>query len=201
MAILSGHRSPRLPRLLAPTLSALLLRVVLAGGSALAQSDVSGPLEYQVKAAYLLNFTRYIEWPEAAFAGSGTPIRICVLGQDPFGSILDQTVADQRTQGRQVMSYHLARSGQVAAQGCHVLYIGRDIRRAASWRDPVLGRPVVTVGEGEDFLEEGGMIGFVLSDETVRFAVSLPATHAAGLAISSRVLNLATRVVPDRPGP
>lgn len=163
-----------------------------------AQSSPSQELEYRVKAAYLLNFSRYVEWPAAAFRNPEAPILICVLGEDPFGPTLARTVARQRTQGREVQSLHLQTVDGVLPAGCQVLYVGADHRRSHDWQSLLRDHPVVTVGEGEEFLAEGGMIGYVLLEETVRFAVSLPAVHGSGLRISSRVLSLATRVIQDR---
>jgi hypothetical protein len=195
MAILSCRRPGR--RILLHPLVPLALLLVHPPSSAAAQAETPRALEYRVKAAYLLNFSRYVAWPPGTFAGPVAPIRLCVLGQDPFGTTLEQTVADQRTQGREVQSLRVDTPERAVSADCQVLYVGRDHRGPRGWQEQLRGTPIITVGEGEGFLYEGGMIGFVLSEETVRFAVSLPALHAAGLQISSRVLNLATRVIPD----
>jgi YfiR/HmsC-like len=196
MAILS-RRPTGLRRVLLHTLIPLSLYLSPAAYAAEAQASASETLEYGVKAAYLLNFSRYVQWPTAAFTVANAPIRICVLGEDPFGATLPRTVARQTTQGRGIESLQVSTPENAIASYCQVLYIGSDQRRARHWQDQLRGHPIVTVGEGDDFLEEGGMIGFVLIDETIRFAISLPALHAGGLQISSRVLSLATRVIPD----
>jgi hypothetical protein len=195
MAVLThGLLWPR--RLVLQVLTPLVCFVAVPSLRAEAQTLQPG-LEYRVKAAYLLNFSRYVEWPSQTFPTPSAPIRICVLGEDPFGATLSQTVARQRTQGRDVQSVQVPSPEAVISVGCQVLYIAAEQRPSRHWQSVLRGHPIVTVSEGEDFLDEGGMIGFVLIEESVRFAVSLPAVHGAGLQISSRVLSLATRVLQD----
>ncbi|MGH7497940.1 MAG: YfiR family protein [Gemmatimonadales bacterium] len=149
-------------------------------------------LEYEVKAAYLLNFTRYVEWPASAFSDEGSPLVICVIGRDPFGAILERTVEGQVTDGHVI---RILRAPLAAdARGCHVAFA------APATGDPRVpsfdasSPPVLTVGEGPDFAREGGMIGLVIVDATVRFEINLDAVRRAGLRVSSRVLALASHV-------
>jgi YfiR/HmsC-like len=156
-------------------------------------------LEYQVKAAYLLNFTRYVEWPARAFDSPSEPITICVLGQDPFGSVLDATLRGRTTQGRQASVRRVATVAET--EGCHVVFISRE-----TWRDqPDLPRRVralgmLTVGESDEFAQQGGVISFVIQNEAVRFVVNADARDRAGLRISSRMLSLAAAVYGQRAG-
>lgn len=154
-------------------------------------------LEYRVKAAYLLNFTRYVEWPTPP--SSGGHLSICVMGTDPFGRILDATVAGKTVQGRP-LEVRRVQSGP-EARGCEVVFVSKEMWR----RDPGTLKALesagsLTVGESEQFARSGGIIGFVIRDETVRFVVNDAARDRAGLRISSRMLSLAAAIYGrDRP--
>jgi hypothetical protein len=199
MAILRGKR-PALPFAVSWHF-AIVHCLMLSGRAAAAQAAPGDDLEFRVKAAYLLNFSRYVTWPPDAFGRIDAPVRICVLGQDPFHGALDEVLANQRTQGREVQPLRVETPEEAVGMSCRVVYVGPDHRRSRSWERPLRDQPIVTVGEGEGFLDEGGMLGFVIRQETVRFAANLRAIHAARLEISSRVLRLATRVIPDRGSP
>ena len=171
---------------------------VLSSQARVPTRSVSGAsLEYQVKAAYLLNFTRYVEWPSEAFEAPGSPVMICVLGRDPFGSVLDATVLGRTTQGRSV---HVRRIKSASgAESCHIVFVSRDTWRNRADLPRVLrGLGVLTVGESDEFAQAGGVIGFVLQNETVRFVVNAEARDRAGLRISSRMLSLAAAVYGQR---
>jgi hypothetical protein len=157
-----------------------------------ASAQEPNPLEYQVKAAYLLNFARYAEWPPTAFASPTSPITICLFGRDPFGRQLDETLDGRRVSGR---LFRVVRSARPAGEVCHVAFLGRaSVAIREAWLQALQGEPTLTVGESADFARAGGMIGFVLADETVRFEINVDAVETAGLQISSRVLALATRL-------
>ena len=148
------------------------------------------PLEYRVKAAYLLNFTRYVEWPAQAFPTRDDPMRVCVLGSDPFGDALEETFAGRTAQGRRITVSHVESASQ--ARDCHVVFIsGDEWQRHPDVLAAVHSPGVLTVGEGSRFAESGGVLSFVPVDRTVRFAVNLEAGDAARLRISSRMLQLA----------
>ena len=148
-------------------------------------------LEYQVKAAFLLNFTKFIEWPEAAFANTNSPIAICILGNDPFGSVLNQLVEGESVSGRRVTVQRINRAP--SPKTCQVLFAAapeRDVLRLI----PSLGPGVVTVGEGEEFVRAGGMIGFVIANRRVQFEINQTAAEKAGLKLSARLLGVARAV-------
>ena len=164
--------------------------VRIATARATAQEPI--PLEYQVKAAYLLNFARYAEWPPTAFASPTSPITICLFGRDPFGRQLDETLDGRRVSGR---FFRVVRSTRPGGEVCHVAFLGQvSVAIREAWLKALQGEPTLTVGESADFARAGGMIGFVLADETVRFEINVDAVETAGLQISSRVLTLATRL-------
>lgn len=183
MALLSGSRPDRL----ATTVSLLLLAVRGAAAQTPPRS------EYEVKAAYLLNFARYAQWPAAAPADSSAELVICVLGHDPFGAVLDRTVAGRRVLGHPVRA--MRPGSRSEALLCQMAFISGDPRAEIQpWLAELRGRPVLTVGDGPEFTEAGGTIAFVPVDQTVRFEVNRKALERSGLRLSSRVLALATRV-------
>jgi YfiR/HmsC-like len=149
------------------------------------------PLEYEVKAAFLLNFTKFIEWPASAFESPDSPLSICILGDDPFGSTLDQIVAGEIVAGRRVAAQRIKRAPP--AQFCQVLFVNASDKDAPKMLRG-LGPGVLTVGEGATFLHDGGMIAFAIENRRVRFDINRTAAENAGLKLSSKLLSVA-RVV------
>ena len=148
-------------------------------------------LEYQVKAAFLLNFTKFVEWPATAFEAPDSPIAICILGEDPFGPTLDQIVAGEVVNGRRVTIQRIRRAPE--PKSCQVLFMNAPGREALNII-PSLGPGVLAVGEGEPFVREGGTIAFVIENRRVRFDANLTAAENAGLRLSSKLLNVARSV-------
>ncbi len=143
--------------------------------------------EYQVKAAFLLNFTRFVDWPDTAFADPNAPVSICIWGDDPFGRVLDQTVEGEMVNSRKVILQRLHRQ---PSKSCQVLFIGaaeKDVPKVLS----DFGPGVLTVGDGDNFLHDGGMISFVIENRRVRFDVSQGTAARAGLRVSSKLLTVA----------
>lgn len=148
-------------------------------------------VEYQVKAAFLLNFTRFVQWPAGSFATPQSPLTICVMGKDPFGRALDDVVRGETANSRALAVERIAKTP--APGMCQVVFIGAgvsDLPRVLN----ALGRGVLTVGEGEKFLRDGGMIALLLDNRRVRFDVDQAAAAAAGLSLSSRLLSVARMV-------
>jgi len=168
------------------TLATRLTAAVLVCALALAQ----GPSEYQVKAAFLLNFTKFIEWPATEFETSNSPMEICILGSDPFGETLDQMVKGETVHGRPVVVRRLKRPP--GPKSCHVLFASSIDKEMHALTDVSAG--VLTVGEGPGFLRDGGIIGFVIENRRVRFDVNQAAAEKAGLKISSKLLAVARSV-------
>jgi len=163
-------------------LIALLLAAIAAAGS-----DVP---EYDLKAAFLYNFVKFVEWPPAAFAGQGTPLSLCVLGEDPFGGSLDAVVRGERVGARGLVVQRP--DGLDDLDACHVLFVSRSERkRLAKVLARVQGQPVLTVADMEGFLRAGGVINFVQEDSRVRFLINTEAAERGGLRISSKLLRLA----------
>lgn len=162
-----------------------LLLVLLLPGMAAAQAP-----EYALKAAFLFNFVKFVEWPPAAFAGDRAPMTICVYGDDPFGRTLDALVAGERAGER---SLQVRRPDSFAGlEGCHVLFVSRSKKdRLEEVLAQVQGEPVLTVGDTDGFLRAGGVINFVLEGSKVRFLIDQAAAERNGLRISSKLMRLA----------
>ena len=146
--------------------------------------------EYHVKAAFLYNFARFVEWPGATFRTQHDPLVICVLGADPFGSALDETLAGKQLDGRALQIVRIPDASQ--ANACQIVFISSSERKkigAILAALPAAG--VLTVGEMDSFATAGGIINFTLNKGRVSFQVNPRAAEKAGLQISSRLLSLA----------
>jgi len=162
-----------------------LAAILLAPGPSWAIS------EYQVKAAFLLNFGKYVEWPASALAPDA--LAICVLGTDPFGAALDQTLAGRRIGGRRLQARRVTDVSQ--ARGCNILFVGRaKPARLDAVFSGLEGQPILLVGEQERFARKGGIINFIEVDQKIRFEINEAAARRARLKISSQLLKLATIV-------
>jgi hypothetical protein len=153
---------------------------------AFAQTTLS---EAQAKAAFVLNFSRYIEWPERVFASGETPLLICVLGRDATGSAV-AALEGRQTQARAVAVRRLASFEE--ARNCQVLFItDSEERRLAMTLRGVAGQPVLTVSDIDGFIDMGGAIGIVHGDGRLQFEVNRQALEQAQLKASSHLLKLA----------
>ena len=148
--------------------------------------------EYQVKAAFLYNFAKFVEWPSPALSSS-TSFRICVLGRDPFGDALSNIVQGKAISGHSILSMQVQSAAE--ARSCHVLFLSQsDPETLKQGLERLRGLPILTVGESPDFLPLGGMINFVLEQDRVRFEINLAAAERHHLKLSSKLLAVA-RVV------
>jgi hypothetical protein len=146
--------------------------------------------EYQVKAAYLYNFLKFVEWPESAFPDPLAPIVIGISGDDPFGNSLPQVITGKTVQGRDLV-IHKYHSGE-DMRGAHILFISpSEKKRLPHILFSLRGSSVLTVADIEGFLEAGGMIQFLSENDRVRFAINVDASSRAKLKISSKLLSLA----------
>ena len=176
----------------------LLALLSLLGSQLCAQTP--GAQEYQIKAVFLFNFTQFVEWPADAFADAQSPIVIGLLGDDPFGAYLDDTVRGEKVDGRPLVVLRYRTLEDVKA--CHVLFIGRsEAARVKETLAQLKGRSILTVGDQESFGRQGGMIRFVTANNRIRLRVNIEAIKAAGLAISSKLLRVAEIATTEGPGP
>ncbi len=152
--------------------------------------------EYQLKAAFLYNFTSFVTWPKERFASESAPLVIGVFGEDPFGETLELTFRD-RKQGSH--GFEIRRSHKLEElQDCHLLFTAAGHRKdAAALAAHCRSRSILLVSEDPGFLEEGGIVNFVIVENTVRFEIQVDEAKRSNLKISSRLLRLA-RIVRDR---
>jgi uncharacterized protein DUF4154 len=168
---------------------ALLLATTLIGTATPADS---GPSEYDVKAAYLFNFGKFVKWPATPTQPPRTSFLICVLGQDHFGGALDKVVAGERINRLPVTVKHVNAVDEAAS--CQILFIDGSEQRRLSSLLSKLNPGVLTVSDMPGFLDRGGMIEFQLVNDRVRFEVNLSAAEKSGLSLSSDLLKVAVRV-------
>jgi hypothetical protein len=170
--------------------------LVLPPLSAPRASEYAEPTEYQVKAAFLYNFAKFVEWPEGR---ARAPFVIGVLGEDPFGEVLDRTISGKTIQSREFAVRRLADTAE--APRVDILFISASEKaRLPEVLGRLRGSSVLTVGDTDNFVSRGGMVGFRTKGNVVRFDINLREATRAGLKISSQLLRLAGHVVPvDRP--
>jgi hypothetical protein len=151
------------------------------------------PNEYQVKATYLYNFGRFIKWPETLSAARGDSFSVCVLGQDPFGSILDSTLAGEVLDGKPVVLRRISKTQD--AGECRILFISsREEKHLNDILTALDASGVLTVSDMPGFTRRGGMIQFVLEGGKVRFEINLASAESAKLVLSSELLKVAASV-------
>jgi len=172
-------------RILAAILISVFPMLLPAAAFALQTPSV----EAQVKAAFLFNFAQFIQWPRQAFAGPEMPFTMCITG-DSFDGVLEKTVEGETLNGRRIAVRRLGASD--IPKDCHLVYVGRlEARRSAEVITAASGMPVLTVGDSEDFINDGGMIRFMEVGHRVRFEINPDAADRASLRVSSRLLRLA----------
>jgi hypothetical protein len=159
----------------------LVLALALASSTVLQGQEV--PLEYRVKAAFLFNFAKFVEWPLDA---DGGPLQICVAGRNVFGDALADTVRGENINGRPLAIRVILEP----EPGCHIIFVPRGAATAAYLR-AARSSPTLTVGEIPDFIAQGGIVNFMLEGTSVRFEIDSEAAERVGLRISSRLLRLA----------
>jgi len=172
----------------------LLLLLVNAGLNPTAQASSSR--EYAIKAIFLYNFAKFVEWPSQAFEDSTTPIILCILGKDPFGVLL-KPIKDKTVKGKKIIIKYSPNIDDI--EKCHVLFIGesedkqlvRILARLRDWN-------VLTVSDIGDFAQRGGIIGLTKEKDEIHFEINLDASKMADLKISSRLLKLA-RIISVNP--
>jgi hypothetical protein len=151
------------------------------------------PSEYAVKATYLYNFARFVEWPAKVTAGNNEPFTICVLGKDPFGASLDSTIAGEAIDGRSVLAKRISKPQD--ALNCRVLFISSsEDAQLIEILATLEKTSVLTVSDMSQFTTRGGMIQFVDDANRVRFEVNLTVAERAGLTLSSELLKVAISI-------
>ena len=172
----------------------LVVCASLCGGSLASQPP--GLTEPEIKAGFLFNFTKFVEWPEGTFADSSAPIILGVVGENPFGSLLTETAAGKSVNGRPVVVRQF-KEGQ-DLRSCQVLFVvSTDKKHIAQTLGMLRGSRVLTVGEGSSFTQSGGMIAFLVEGNRVRLEIDLQTASEAHLKISAKVIAVARLVARD----
>ena len=150
-------------------------------------------VEYKIKAAFLLNFAKFINWPDGSFPGDGQSFKICVLGDNPFGTALD--AIESRTIANRKIDLCYVDDVQQAVD-CHLLFIsGSEKNNLHNIFNVLDGHSIITVSDIHGFAEFGGIIEFVTKDNKLAFIINLAKAREQGLEIHSALLNLATEVI------
>jgi YfiR/HmsC-like len=156
------------------------------------------PNEYQIKALYLFNFGKFVKWPAETSTDKTASFTLCVLGQDPFGSILDSTLSKETLDGKPVVLKRIQR-GQDASE-CRIVFVSsaeeKHLKEILSALDK---NGALTVSDMPDFTQRGGMIQFTLEDGKIRFEINLASTENARLVLSSELLKVAASIRKSAP--
>ena len=180
-----------LARLRDPIRLAPLFAAVLAVASVTNPINAQAVGEYELKAAFVYNFARFVEWPAQAFKEPGEPIKVCILGENPFGRALDIALQGKVAESRTFVIEQISDLRQ--AIGCHILFVSASERRRVR---PILEAVrtrsgVLSIGDLEDFAAQGGVVNFKLEDGRIRFEINVIAAGQQGLRVSAKLLSLA----------
>jgi len=173
-----------------------LAGLCLALARAVAAESDAGVGEYEVKAAFLYNLTKFTDWPPGAFSSVTAPIVIGIVGENPFGNAMYDIVRGEVVHGRPLVVKRM--SVEENLRVCHLLFISRsETPRLSAMLGQLKGSPVLTVSEINGFGDQGGMVNLVLVNKTVKIEINLAATEQTGLQISAKLLKLARVVKPS----
>jgi len=165
--------------------------MILCIGFLIPMSSVAQQSEYTIKAVFLEHFTRFIEWPESSnIADTSSPFFIAIIGENPFGSILDQIYTEQKIRNKKVEILYITTPDEIT--DCHILFISSSNKEILT---EILSRtrnkPILTVSDTNGFAENGVLINFFLTGDKIKFEINEKAAHESGLVMSYKLLNLA----------
>jgi|SRR5688572_3527963 len=177
---------------------ALLFLVVARGAAAPEVQDPPKKMsEYELKAGFLLNFAKYVEWPPGAFEKKETPITLGILGEDPFGATLEKTLKDREAQDRKFEIVRFRDLGEV--KRCHILFVPKTEKaNVPEILKAVEGWATLTVGESEGFAAAGGLVNILIEKERPRLEINTEAADKAKLTIQAKLLKVATLVKTEK---
>jgi hypothetical protein len=153
--------------------------------------------EYNLKAAMLVKFPIYFDWPaEADVNDAAKPFVIALIGANPFGSYLVETCAMTKIKNKEIKIFFISRVNEIAAVGCNLLFIAdTDDKKLAEILAYTRNKPILTVGDGKNFAEKGVQINFVIVDRNVRFVINPRAATESRLVMNYHLLGLAVKVI------
>ena len=170
-----------------------LILVLVACGPGPVRGAPPGTREYDVKAAFLLHFAQFVNWPATAFKEANSPLIYCTIGDDPFAGSMDDALRGQTFGSRPIQVQHLKAHDSIGR--CHVLFIsGSDKKFQMAQLAAAASQPILTVGDTDGFARSGGIVGFLVQDNKVAFEINVGAAGRAQLKIASRLLSLAKSV-------
>jgi hypothetical protein len=148
--------------------------------------------EYQVKAAYLYNFANFAGWPAQSFGTGDSPFRVCLVGGDPFGPVLDNTLRDEKVGPHRIDVVRDPPHDALAR--CHLLFLSAGVSDVGRILRGLQGAPVLTISDARGFVRQGGIVEFVADAGRIRFDINLSAARASGITLSSRLLQVARQL-------
>jgi hypothetical protein len=172
-----------------------LVTISVLSASPAARTQTNPPSDYQLKAAFLFNFAKFIDWPNSSFISPQSPFTICILGQDPFGSVLDDTLKRKTIGGRPIAVRRL--KDKTDGRQCQMVFVSSsESGHLAEIIGSLQAANVLLVGESNRFAVSGGTIELTLEDNHIRFKINTDAADRSGLTVSSKLLALA-KIVHD----
>ncbi len=172
----------------------LIVSCVLSGGATKAYAETPPAREYQIKAAFLYNFAKFVEWPANSFADENAPMILCVIGIDPFGPILEHTMTGKTIKGRAIIIKR--RKAIDNLEFCHLLFVSSsEQERVPQIVASLSGASVLTVADMDRFTNQGGNINLIKRRNKIRFEINSSAAAQSRLKLSSYLMGLASKVI------
>jgi len=187
-----AHRGVRLAPILAVLLLCMTPRPMQADGA-------GGLTESQIKAGFIFNFLRFVEWPAKAFATPSSPITVCVVGESPVTALLHEAVNGKAVEGRAIAVKHLQPGDE--SHGCHLVFVSAaEARHSGRMLESLKGASVLTVGEVAGFSQSSGILNFSTQDNKVKLEINLDAAAHANLKVSAKLIAV-SRLVNEKTTP
>jgi len=175
---------------------ALCLCLGLLAAGCRAAEPPTASLELQVKAAFVYNFAKFVEWPAASATGD-RPLTFCVAGAEPLYDVLKQSLSGKTVGGRHTVVRRI--ENRLGNEHCNVIFLGGDRERLAETLASAGWNGALTVGDSDHFAERGGMIQLIKEEDKFRFAINVDAVNRSGLRISAKLLQLSTKLPASPP--
>ncbi len=173
----------------------ILVSLLFVGFFSVAQTPENR--EFQIKAAFIFNFTQFVQWPTDAFADAGAPLVIGILGEDPFGTYLTETIEGEKVNGHLLTVQHFKSIDEV--KNCQILFINLpDADKLQEALTAIKGKSILTVSDMSAFIKMGGMIHFITRDNKIQIQVNPDAAKSTGLVLSSKLLRVAEVITPKQ---
>lgn len=171
--------------------------LLLVYGTLLLSAQSTGDREYRVKAAFIFNFTQFVEWPSHSFKTPDSPAIIGIIGKDPFGSYLHEAISGESMGSHPLLIRHFENVDEI--NDCHILFFNiNDKTKLKEAIAKIKGKNILTISDANDFAKTGGMIHFYTKDDKINIRINLEAVKSENLVISSKLLKLADIVTTEK---